>query len=339
MTAPLAPQSCATPGAAAYEWLRAEAGFVDRSDRLRMSFVGDKAAETLTGLVTNDVLALHAGHGQYAAALTPKGKVIADVRIFHRAPGDFLVDVPAAAAAGFAAMIRKYVNPRLARYTDVSASLACLGVVGPHARQVVAHALDCSPSDFDLLPPFAHAAESHGGDTVIVVRSVDYGADGFDCFVRGADAPALRDALIASGASPADGAALEVLRIEGGRPAWGADMNEETLAQEAGLDRLGALSYTKGCYTGQETVARVHFRGHVNRFLRGLRAESMPDGEAVVFAGDKEVGDVRSRAVSPRLGAIALAMLRREMETGAEVSVRAPGGETSAIVVDLPFSA
>ena len=116
-------------------------------------------------------------------------------------------------------------------------------------------------------------------------------------------------------------------------------MNEETLAQEAGLDRLGALSYTKGCYTGQETVARVHFRGHVNRFLRGLRAESMPDGEAVVFAGDRDVGDVRSRAVSPRLGAIALAMLRREVETGAEVTVRAPGGETSAIVVDLPFSA
>ncbi len=339
MTAPLAPQPCATPDAAAYERLRTDAGFVDRSDRLRMSFVGDKAAETLTGLVTNDVLALHAGHGQYAAALTPRGKVVADLRIVHRAPGDFLVDVPAAAASGFAAMIRKYVNPRLARYTDISASLACLGVVGPHARQVVAHALNCSPSDFDLLPPFAHAAESFGGDAVTVVRSVDYGADAFDCFVRSADAAALRDALIASGAPAADGAALEVLRIEGGRPAWGVDMNEDTLAQEAGLDRLNAISYTKGCYTGQETVARVHFRGHVNRCLRGLRAESLPSGEALVFAGDKEVGDLRSRAVSPRLGAIALAMLRREVEAGSVVTVRAPGGETSATVVDLPFSA
>lgn len=339
MTAPLAPHSSATPEAAAYERLRADAGFVDRSGRLRMTFVGAKAAETITGLVTNDVTALQAGHGQYAAALTPKGKVIADLRIFHRAPGDFLVDVPVAAAAGFAAMIRKYVNPRLATYADVSASLSCLGVVGPHARQVVAHALDCSPSDFDLLPPFAHGAAAFGGASVMVARSVDYGVDGFDCFVRQVDAPALRDALIAAGAPPADGAALEVLRIEAGRPAWGADMNEETLAQEAGLDVLNAISYTKGCYTGQETVARVHFRGHVNRFLRGLRAESMPEGEALVFAGDKDVGDVRSRAISPRLGAIAMAMLRREVEAGSAVTVRSGSGETLATVVDLPFPA
>jgi len=339
MTAPLAPRPSATPDAAAYERLRADAGFVDRSDRLRMTFVGAKADETLTGLVTNDVMTLQPGHGQYAAALTAKGKVIADLRVFQRAPGDYLVDVPSAAAAGFVAMIRKYVNPRLATYADVSASLSCLGVVGPHARQVVAHALDCSPSDFDLLPPFAHGAASFGGEPVMVVRSVDYGVDGFDCFVRVASAPALHTALVAAGAPPADAAALDVLRIEAGRPAWGADMNEETLAQEAGLDMLNAVSYTKGCYTGQETVARVHFRGHVNRFLRGLRAESVPAGDAFVFAGDKEVGDVRSRTVSPRLGAIALAMVRREVDAGSVVTVRWSTGETSATVVDLPFPA
>jgi folate-binding protein YgfZ len=114
-------------------------------------------------------------------------------------------------------------------------------------------------------------------------------------------------------------------------------MNEETLAQEAGLDTLNAISFTKGCYTGQETVARVHFRGHVNRLLRGLRAESMPAGEAVVFAGEKDVGDVRSRAVSPRLGAIALAMLRREVESGSAVTIRSADGDVPATVVDLPF--
>jgi folate-binding protein YgfZ len=335
----LAPASVSAPDAAAYARLRTDAAFVDRSDRLRMTFVGAKAAETVTGLVTNDVLALQAGHGLYAAALTPKGKVIADLRVFRREAGDFLVDVPAAAAAGFAAMIRKYVNPRLATYADASAALSCLGVLGPHARQVVAHAMDCSPSAFDLLPAFAHGTAQFAGSAVMVVRSVDYGVDGFDCFVRAGDAPALRDALVAAGAPPCDAAAVEVLRIEAGRPAWGADMNEETLAQEAGLDTLNAVSFTKGCYTGQETVARVHFRGHVNRFLRGLRAESVPAGEALVFAGDKDVGDVRSRAASPRLGAIALAMLRREVETGSVVTVRSANGEGPATVVDLPFPA
>lgn len=339
MTAPLAPSSVTTPDAAAYERLRADAGLVDRSDRLRMTFVGAKAAESITGLVTNDVLALQAGHGLYAAALTPKGKVIADLRVFHRESGDFLVDVPAAAAAGFAAMIRKYVNPRLATYADASAALSCLAVVGPHARQVVAHALDCSPSAFDLLPPYAHGIVSYGESPVMVARSVEYGVDSFDCFVRTDDAPALRDALVAAGAPPCDAETLEVLRIEAGRPAWGADMNEETLAQEACLDTLNAVSFTKGCYTGQETVARVHFRGHINRCLRGLRAEAMPVGVAPVFAGDRDVGDVRSRAMSPRLGAIALAMLRREVETGAVVTVRSAGGNVPATVVDLPFSA
>ncbi len=344
MTAPLAPQAGAAPDAAAYERLRTDAGSFDRSGRMRMTFVGAKANETITGLVTNDVMALQPGHGQYAAALTPKGKVIADLRVFHRAPGDYLVDVPASAAAGFAAMVHKYVNPRLAAYADVSASLSCLAVVGPHARQVVAHALACSPSDFDLLPPYAHHSASSGGDPVMVARSVDYGVDAFDCFVRAERAPALRAALVAAGAPSADAAALEVLRIEAGRPAWGADMNEDTLAQEAGLDTLNAISYTKGCYTGQETVARVHFRGHVNRFLRGLRCETMPTGDALVFASDKDggqkdIGDVRSRAVSPRLGAIALAMVRREVEAGSAVTVRWATGESSAIVVDLPFPA
>ncbi len=327
------------PVTADYDRLRADAGLADRSDRLRMTFVGPKAAETLTGLVTNDVLALQPGHGAYAAALTPKGKIIADLRIFCRAEGDFLVDVPMAAATGFVAMIGKYVNPRLARYADVSGTLACLGVVGPHARQVVAHALETLPSEFDLLPPFAHVSVPFGGGVVMVARSVDFGVDSFDCFVPAADAGLLRRSLLASGAPQADPAALEALRIEAGRPAWGVDITGDTLAQEGNLDELQAISYTKGCYTGQETVARVHFRGHVNRSLRGLQAAAIPAGTVLVFAGEKAVGDVRSRADAPRGGAVALAMLRREVETGTEVTLRAADGETTATVVDLPFGA
>ena len=322
-----------------YEQLRTDAGLVDRSERLRMTFIGTQAAATLNGLCTSDVLALQPGHGQYAAALTPKGKVLADVRLFQRAADGFLVDVPAAAAEGFTAMVRKYVNPRLSRYADVSATVACVGVAGPHARQVLAHALGCSPATIDLLAPFAHCEVPFHGESVMVARADDYGVDGFDCFVGAAVAPSLREALLASGAAPASSAALEVVRIEAGRPAWGIDMADDTLVHEAGLDLLDAVSYTKGCYTGQEGVARGAFRGHVNRILRGLRLASPPDGEARVFAGDADVGDVRSRGVSPRLGAIALAMLRRTIEPGSVVTVRSTSGEATATVVELPFPA
>lgn len=327
------------PAADAYTLLRTDAGSADHSARLRMTVTGPQAAETLAGLVTSDVLALQPGHGQYAAALTPKGKVITDLRIFRRGDGSLLVDAPAAAAAGFLAMVRKYVNPRLARCDDVSPALACLGVIGPHARQVVAHALGCSPAAFDLLPPYASSELPFGGATVLAARVPDFGIDAFACFVDTGVAGALRDTLVASGAPSADDAALEVLRIEAGRPAWGIDMTDETLTQEAGLDALDAISYTKGCYTGQEVVARLHFRGHVNRLLRGLRAEVLPEGEASVVAGDAEVGSVRSRAVSPRLGAVALAMLRREVEPGATVTVRSAEGDVPATVVALPFPA
>jgi folate-binding protein YgfZ len=327
------------PTRAEYEQLRTDAGLVDRSGRLRMTFIGAQAAATLNGLCTSDVLALQPGHGQYAAALTAKGKVLADVRIFQRAADSFLVDVPAAAAGGFAAMVRKYVNPRLSRYADVSATVACVGVAGPHARQVLAHALGCSPATIDLLAPFAHCEVSFHEESVMVARADDYGVDGFDCFVAAAIVPSLREALVASGAAPASSAALEVLRIEAGRPAWGVDMTDDTLLHEAGLDSLDAVSYTKGCYTGQEVVARVHFRGHVNRILRGLLIASPPDGEARVLADDADVGDVRSRAVSPRLGAIALAMLRRAVEPGTAVTVRSASGDAPATIVALPFPA
>jgi tRNA-modifying protein YgfZ len=117
-------------------------------------------------------------------------------------------------------------------------------------------------------------------------------------------------------------------------------MDDSTLAQEANMDALHAISYTKGCYTGQETVARVHFRGHVNRYLRGLRygVESpIPRGAQVVDVAGKVVGDVRSAVRSPRLGGIALAMARREVEDESEVMLRWEGGSTRARVVALPF--
>lgn len=322
-----------------YERLRTDAGVADRSARTRLTFSGDKAGETLSGLVTSDVLALQPGHGQFAAALTPKGKVLADVRIFRRMSGDYLIDVSAAASDGFLGMVRKYVNPRFAKCADVSTALSCITVVGPHARPVMAHALACSPSVLDLLPAFANTDLPFATTAATVARSVDFGIDSFDCFVPSSAAAALREALETSGAAGVSLDALETLRIEAGRPAWGVDMTDDTLLHEAILDTLDAVSYTKGCYTGQEVVARLHFRGHVNRLLRGLRLASPATVGATVLASDAEVGDVRSCAVSPRLGAIALAMVRREVEPGTSVTVRHETGTITATLLALPFPA
>lgn len=313
------------------------AALVDRSARTRMLFAGAKAAETLAGLVTNDVLSLGSGTGQYAAALTAKGKIIADVRIFARAD-DLLVDAPEAAGPGFAAMVKKFVNPRLATFADVSGVLRIVGVFGPRAREVLGTALAADRDALALLPPYHHLPLAVDGTRVLAASVPDLGVEGFDLFVPVEAALALWTQLAAAGAVPLGRAAADIARVEAGRPLWGTDMDETTLAAEANLDALGGISYTKGCYTGQETVARVHFRGHVNRALGGLRsAVPTPRGAQLMAAEGQAVGDVRSSVVSPTLGPLAIAMVRREVAIGTEVTVRWDGGETVARVSAMPF--
>ena len=325
-----------------YAALRGGAGLVDRSTRLRWVFGGAQAAETLTGLLTNDVSALLPGAGQYAAALTPKGKVIADVRLFARTD-DLLLDTPANAGPGFTAMLRKYVNPRLAHYANVSAALRTLGLYGPRAHAVLASVLGAegtaaaTVAALRELSIYHHLVFEVSGASVLVARVPDLGGEGFDCFVPVGVAESFWSRLVKAHATPVGRDAAEIARVEAGRPLWGLDMDANTLAQEANLDALDGISYTKGCYTGQETVARVHFRGHVNRRLRGLQsAVAIPRG-AELLDGDLPVGDVRSGVVSPRLGPIALAMLRRDVESGMEVTARWEGGEAPARVREIPF--
>ena len=325
-----------------YAALRSGAGVVDRSARLRMLVGGVQATETITGLVTNDVGALRPGAGQYAAALTAKGKVIADVRIFARGD-DLLLDTPAAAAPGFAAMIRKYVNPRLARYADVSSILRTVGVFGPRAHAALASVLVAAGAGEDSVAALRGLADYHhlpftlAGATVMIARVPDLGGEGFDCFVPVEVAEQLWSLLIAARATPVGRDAAEVARVEAGRPAWGPDMDETTLAQEANFDALDGISYTKGCYTGQETVARVHFRGHVNRSLRGVESAVPIPAGAELFDRERSVGEMKSRVISPRLGPIGLAMVRAEVATDAELTSRWENGVATARVRALPF--
>jgi tRNA-modifying protein YgfZ len=311
----------------------------DRSARLRMEFTGAKAAESLTGLVTNDVLSLKGGDGLYACALTAKGRVISDVRILALA-GDggtvtsFLADANAAGGAGFAAMIRKYVNPRLAKYVDVSHSTACLTLDGLGTLELLRTlgADDSSLREVASGPHFTHRAIAIADVPARLVRVPDLGAQStFDLHLQRDAVSPVMAALLSAGAVAADDTAWHQRRVFAGRPEWGQDMDETTLAQEANMDALQAISYQKGCYTGQETVARVHFRGHVNRTLRRVEydgAEAPVIGTPMLSSDAAQVGDARSSAATASGARMGIAMLRREVTDGARLTWLNGAGES-----------
>jgi folate-binding protein YgfZ len=317
-----------------YSALHNSALFFDRSDRMRMRISGPKAAELVTGMVTNDVSGLRPGEGQYAAALTAKGKIVADLRIFALDEG-LLIDANSAAAVGWKEMVRKYVNPRIAPYHDLSAELSDIGVFGRTSRTVVAKVTEIDDKDLATLPHYGHISRSDDGSTIIVVRAPEMDAEGFEIFVPSARVEEIKTSLRAQGVAEGTFDTWEIARIESGRPSYGVDIDESTLPQEANFDDLGAISYTKGCYIGQETVARVHFRGHVNRFLRKLRFVSRPApprGAELVDEGGKGIGDIRSVALSPRYGGVGLGMVRREIVPGTTLQAKWEGGECSVQV-------
>ncbi|MGH7690734.1 MAG: YgfZ/GcvT domain-containing protein, partial [Gemmatimonadaceae bacterium] len=300
---------------------------------------GPKAAEMIAGLVTNDTQALEPGQGQYAAALSPKGKIIADVRVFVQEDG-VLTDTGARAGDGWRTMVTKYVNPRIAPHRDESDTTRSLGVFGPTARHVVEAMTGVNASALSILPAYSHVRVQMDDTMAMVARTPELLVEGFEVFVPTAAFDALWQRALAAGAVPCGLSAWEVARVEAGRPEWGLDIDDSTLTQEANFDELQAVSYTKGCYVGQEFVARVHFKGHVNRHLRGLRLSGTvlpPTGAGLQDATGHAAGDVRSSVVSPRLGPIALGMVRREVEPGATLSVHWEGGEGRAEVCALPF--
>jgi folate-binding protein YgfZ len=314
-----------------YSALHNGALFFDRSDRTRMRISGPKAAELVTGMVTNDVSSLVAGEGQYAAALTPKGKIVADLRIFALEDA-ILIDTSATAASGWKEMVRKYVNPRVTPYHDVSSELCDIGVFGRSSRSIMSRVAGIDDRDLSALAPYSHITIPFGDSTITVARVPEMDLDGFEVFVPCEGIGALKTRLHSAGVAPGSNDTWEVARVESGRPQWGADMDDSTLPQEANFDELGAISYTKGCYIGQETVARIHFRGHVNRFLRKLRFVTRPPppaGAELVDEAGKVIGDIRSVALSPRFGGVALGMVRREILPGTTLQARWSGGECS----------
>jgi tRNA-modifying protein YgfZ len=289
-----------------YELVTDAVGMTDRSERAKFLVRGSEAADFLQGQVSNDVEALAPGQGCYATILNTKGKLRTDLRIL-RGGTWFFLDGEAIGHAVLRHMLETYSLGRDVQSEDVTATRALVSLLGPGARSVL-----------DAEPPEEENAfvEGEHGLYVSTHLGVDViGEPGLELGV-----PAVSDDV------------AECVRIESGRPRLGYDMDAETMPQEAGINER-AVSFTKGCYVGQETVARLHYKGKPNRHLRGLRLSEPVERGTDIMLGEKVVGRVGSSCVSPSLGPIALAVVRREAEPGDSVTVNGATAE----LVGLPF--
>lgn len=346
----VAPITLADADLSSYRALSDGAVFFALPSRHVSRFTGPKSAEALNGLVTNDVLPLAVGRGMYAAALAPKGKMLADVSILRIEPETFLVETSEVAGREWWSMIRKYVNPRLSQYKDESSQFSTFGVYGTRAPAVLAKLGTGGMGDEQLTaamqqglegwPDWAHSAFALPGLTVRLIRAPHLGAlPGFQILVERGQSAAAELQLKRAGAVAGSETLWALAQLESGRPVFGLDMDATTIPQEANLDDWSAISYEKGCYTGQETVARIHFRGHVNKHLRGLQSDTeLTPGSPVHDENGKLVGDVRRAGRSPRLGHIAIGMIRREVVEGASLRVGEGESQITGRVCALPFS-
>jgi folate-binding protein YgfZ len=308
--------------AADYEALTSRCGLVDRSERGKLLLTGPEAKDFLHGQVSNDVLGLAPGDGCYAAFLTHKGKMLGDLRVLDGGDAGLWLDTERLTLQELFNMVRRFKLGRAVELHKRTLERALLSLAGPAADDVAGTA--------DLpREEHAHRLAELGGVPARLVRT-DVGVDVIADAEHG---PRVRDVLLAAGAVAVSEQAAEVVRVERGRPRYGLDLDDSVIPQEAALNER-AVSFTKGCYVGQETVARLHYRGKPNRHLRGLRlSEPVPTGTPLRL-GEKEVGRVGSSVVSPARGPIALAIVRREASPG---DVLSAGDGATAELVDVPF--
>jgi folate-binding protein YgfZ len=305
----------------------------DRS-RGRLQIMGRDAGSFLHALVTADVLAVPSGGGVYAAYLTPLGRMISDMTLYRRGES-WLVDLPPGLAAALLARLDALIFTEDVRVADVTDSTGLVSVFGPEAAEVIGRAL---AADAAVLLGLAVHSTVDLSD-VTIARTDAATVPAFDLIMPAAQMATLTARLHGAGAIEIGDETVEVFRLEAGRPAFGVDMDADTIPLEAGLlDR--AISLTKGCYVGQEVIIRVLHRGggRVAKRLMRLEAASADDAIApgsVIVAGDREVGRITSAAWSPSRGrAIALGYVHRDAALERHpVLIRTPHGETSAVIV------
>ena len=309
-----------------YRALREEAGFLVR-DRAMLLVKGADAAEYLQGQLTNDIEAVEPERGCYAALLDRKGHLVADMRVLrlaHSHSEQIWLDTEPSAFQALRKHLETYKIGREVEIADATPDWTITSVIGPASVEVAG----LSP----VSPEHAQGYAERDGVHILAVAT----DQGLDLITRPDAADTVRDRLTAGGAEPVTEAAAEIVRVETGRPRFGLDMGPESMPAEAGIVER-AVDFEKGCYIGQEPVARLHYRGKPNRTLRGLRLSALASHGDRLLLGDREVGTIGTACLSPAFGPIALAIVRREATDGAQLTVG--DGETTAEVVELPFTA
>jgi folate-binding protein YgfZ len=310
------------------------AALIDRSALGKMVVTGRDRQAFLQGMLSNDVKALSPGQGAAAAFLDAHGKVMALLRVYALEDRLWL-ELPSALTEATLGKLDHFLISEKVTFEPADEAFVILSVQGPAASALLEKAADTS---FELLPHH-HVEATIGGQAVRVVHRKEGVNPGFHCWIAPAGAAAVWDALAGVGARPVGMSALDVYRVESGVPWYGRDVSEAQILPETGLEDL--VSYTKGCYIGQEVVARVRYRGHVNRSLTGLvlDGQRVPGHGARLLADDRDVGWITSAVRSPALGrVIALGYVRREhLAEDSPVTVAADGGPIAARVRPLPL--
>ncbi len=329
--------------AAEYRALRESAGILDLSLRGRLCVLGADRLAFLNGQVTNNVKELKTGEGCYAALVTAKGKMQSDLNIYCL-ENELLLDFEPGLSAAVQARLEKHIIAEDAQVADAAPHYGLLSAQGPRAAAVLESLSLRAPQKAFGVARMEDAALGE----IYVANQPRIGTAGFDLFVPADALPAAAERLLtaarAAGVGLCGWAALETARIEAGRPRFGADMDGTNLPPEAGLDDR-AVSYSKGCYIGQEVMARIRTYGQVAKVLRGLRLPddlaALPKRGDKLFLGAKEAGYITSATVSPMLrGNIALGYVRREAnQIGTELMLETGGKKVPARIVDLPFFA
>jgi folate-binding protein YgfZ len=321
-----------------YDAARHHVAVLDRSGRGWIGVSGQDRASYLQGLLTNDIAALVAGQGCYAAYLTPQGRMISDLWVYE------LSDRILLALAGDAkdtvlSRLDQFIFTEDVTMQDLSSALACVTVLGPEAARIAGLVLEASAATrISNLPEHGNLRATFSSTPVIVLAVQDIGQPGYDLLIDPSHGPALKAAVVAAGAVEIDMSTAEVLRVESGIPKFHSDMDENTIPLEAGIE-LQAISFTKGCYVGQEVIVRVLHRGHgrVARKLVGLAIEGteVPRPAIDIQVDGHTIGRITSSVFSQALARpIALGYVQRDfVAPGTRVVV---GGDPAAVVA-LPF--
>ena len=322
-----------------YQTIRTAAAIGAVAARRQIAVAGSDRAAYLQGLLTNDIAALTAGAGCYAAWLTPQGRMQTDMHVLES--GDMiLLDLPAAEADATLQRLDQFIFTEDVRAELLDGQLAAVWIHGPSAPGAIAVSL-LEAGSLASWPAYHVGRARFDGSPVIVARIDQLGVPGYCVYAQPESFPALVQALERAGAKPVSGEAIHACRIEAGYPVFGLDMTGDTIPLEAGIEGQ-AISFTKGCYVGQEVIIRVLHRGHgrVARRLVGLRVESeVPAPGARIHAGDRDIGFVTSAALSPALGPVALGYVHRDfVAPGTRVDVMHDQATRAATVTARPMA-